>query len=131
MSKKEKIWFVYDGECPICQMGADLYKLRQSVGELITVDARMQKDHPVMIQINQAQLNLDQGMVVKYKGALYQGEDALYLMAKLGAEEGWFNRVNNTLYKSKFLVKVSYPFMKSARNMALKFKGADKIRNLE
>ena len=41
------IYFVYDGECPICQMGADLYKVRQSVGELKTVDARTEKNHPI------------------------------------------------------------------------------------
>lgn len=125
------IYFVYDGECPICQMGASLYKVRQSVGELKTVDARTEKDHPVMQEVNQARLNLDEGMVIKYNDQLYQGESALHLMATLGADSGWFNHVNNTLYKSKTLAKLSYPFMKGARNVALKLKGAGKIRNLE
>ena len=131
MSNNESIWFVYDGECPICQMGADLYKLRQSVGELHVVDARTEKDHPIMQEINQAGLNLDEGMVIKYSNQLYHGDEALYIMAMLGADEGWFNCVNNTLYKSKILAKLCYPFMKAARNVALKLKGAGKIRNLE
>jgi predicted DCC family thiol-disulfide oxidoreductase YuxK len=125
------IYFVYDGECPICQMGASLYQVRQSVGELKTVNARTEKDHPVMQEINQARLNLDKGMVIKYNNQLYQGAEALQLMATLGADSGWFNHVNNTLYKSKTLAKLSYPFMRGARNVALKLKGAGKIRNLE
>lgn len=125
------IYFVYDGECPICQMGADLYKVRQSVGELKTVDARTEKNHLVMQEVNQARLNLDDGMVIKYNDRLYQGEKALHLMATLGADSGWFNHLNNTLYKSKMLAKLSYPFMKGARNIALKLKGAGKIHNLE
>lgn len=125
------MYFVYDGECPICQMGASLYKVKKSVGELRTVDARIEKDHSVMREVNQARLNLDEGMVIKYNDQLYQGEEALHLMATLGADSGWFNHINNTLYKSRALAKLSYPFMKGARNMALKLKGAGKIHNLE
>lgn len=131
MSNDKVIYFVYDGQCPICQMGADLYKIRQSVGKLKTVDARTEENHPVMQEVNKAELNLDEGMVIKYNGKLYQGEGALNIMAKLGADAGWFNHINNTLYKSKIFARFSYPFMKAARNLALKLKGVDKIRNLE
>ena len=124
------IYFVYDGECPICHMGADLYKVRQSVGMLKTVNARIEKDHLVMQEINQARLNLDEGMVIKYNNQLYQGEEALHLMAMIGANSGWFNRFNNALYKSKLLTKLSYPVMKIARSIALKLKGSGKIHNL-
>ena len=125
------IYFVYDGECPICQMGSSLYKLRQSVGKLQTVDARTEQDHPVMQEVNKAGLNLDEGMVIKYNNELFQGTEALHLMATLGANTGWFNKVNNTLYKSKTLAKLSYPFMRGARNFALKLKRAGKINNLD
>jgi len=126
----ETIYFVYDGECPICQMGADLYELRQSVGELLTVDARTQLEHPVLREVNQAGLDLDVGMVIKYRGQLYQGKEALRLMALLGAGRGWFNRLVITLYRFKFITWLSYPFMKGARNFALKLKGVGQIRNL-
>lgn len=127
----DDVWFVYDGECPLCQIGAALYKLRQAVGQLHTVDARTQKDHPVMIEANQAGLNLDAGMVIKYRGQLYQGGAALHLMAQLGDKASVFNKVNNTVFQSKFLVTICYPFMRLARNIALMLKGAGKIRNLE
>ena len=127
---KEIIWFVYDGECPICQLGASFYKVRQNIGEVKTVDARIEKDHPVMIEVNNASFDLDEGMVIKYEDKLYQGVDALHLMAKLGADEGILNTINNKFYKSEILAKISYPFMKGARNLALKVKGVGKINNL-
>ena len=125
------IWFVYDGKCPICQIGAAYYRVRESVGRLHTVDARTEKDHPVMQEINRAGLNLDDGMVIKYKGKLYQGDDALHLMAELGSDSDWFNKINNTLFKSRTLAALCYPFMKGTRNLALTIKRAGRIRNLE
>ena len=125
------IYFVYDGECPICQMGARMYKLRQAVGTLHTVDARTEKDHPVMQEINAAGLNLDEGMVIKYEDTLYQGRDALVLMAELGADTGSLNRLNNLLFKCKTLATISYPLMKTARRIALCCKGKGLIRNLQ
>lgn len=131
METKETIWFVYDGECPICQMGASLYQVKQSVGVLHTVDARTEREHPVMMEVNQAGLNLDQGMVVKYQGQLYQGKGALLIMAQLGADDGFYNKVNNILFRSPTLSAFAYPIIRSARNMLLTVLGRDKLNNLE
>lgn len=128
---KTDIWFVYDGECPVCQLGAGLFKVRQSVGQLHTVDARSEPDHPVMREINAARLDLDKGMVIKYLDQLYHGPDALALMARLGADEGLFNQINRNLFRSPLMVKLGYPPMRLAREVALRLKGAGRIRNLE
>jgi predicted DCC family thiol-disulfide oxidoreductase YuxK len=130
-SSKSTIIFVYDGECPLCQMGASLFKVRQAVGELQTIDARTEGDHPIMQEIIAAQLNLDEGMVVKYHNRLYQGDAALNLMAHIGADSGLFNRVNRLLFRSEKLAKACYPFMRTARNIALSLKGVGKINNLD
>lgn len=131
MKKSEILYFIYDGQCPLCQMGANFYKIKNHVGTLRTIDARTEKDHPIMKEIYHAQLDLDEGMVIKYKNTLYQGEEALHIMARLGADEGILNRINNRLYQSKTLTKLSYPFMKATRNLALKLKGVSKIQNLK
>ncbi len=125
------IWFVYDGECPICCMGASLYRVRQNVGAFHAVDARTQKDHPVMHEINQAGLSIDEGMVIKYEGQLYHGKRALKLMAQLGADEGWMNRINNRIFQFGRMGDILYPLMKAGRNIALAVKGVGKIRNLD
>ena len=129
-NNKNIIYFVYDGQCPICQLGASFYKVRKNVGEVISIDARTQLNHQIIKEINQANLNLDEGMVIKYKNNLYQGSEALHLMAKLGADDGFLNRINNSLYKHKILTKLFYPFMKVARNSLLRIKNVGKINNL-
>lgn len=123
----DDLYFVYDGECPICCLGASMYRLRQSVGALHTVDARTEREHPVMREVSAAGLNLDEGMAIKYRGRLCQGAEALHLMATLGADEGFLNRINNHLFKSERMAKLCYPSMRAARNLALKLKGVGKI----
>ena len=125
------VWFVYDGECPICSLGASLYRVRQQVGALHTLDARTEPNHPVMQEVNAAQLNLDEGMVIKYADQLYQGDAALHLMAKLGANTNPLTALGNGLFKSRTLSKLCYPSMKAARNIALKLKGVGQIGNLK
>lgn len=127
----ETVYFVYDGECPICQMGASMYTVKQAVGTLETVDARTQQDHPIMQEVNAAGFDLDRGMVVKYRDQLYQGEGALHIMAQLGADDHLLNAINNRLFKSKTLAQLCYPSMRAVRNLALAVKGVSKIRNLE
>jgi predicted DCC family thiol-disulfide oxidoreductase YuxK len=125
------IHFIYDGECPLCQTAATYYKIRQAVGRLTLVDARTEPAHPVMQEINAAKLNLDEGMVIKYAGRFYQGNEALHLMSELGADTGVFNKINNAVFKSKPRADALYPFLKAGRNIALKLKGKGKIDNLK
>lgn len=129
-SQKEDVWFVYDGAYPICNMGADLYRVRQSVGALYSIDARTEKDHPIMQEVNAAGLDLDAGMVIKYEGKLHQGAEALHVMAQLGSGQGWFNRLNNRLFHSRKLAQFCYPALREARNLALRIKRENKIANL-
>ncbi len=125
------VYFVYDGECPICQAGASMFTVKQAVGQVQTVDARTEKHHPVMQEIYEAQLDLDEGMVIKYEGELYQGDEALHHMARLGADDNVLNAINNRLFASRTFARLSYPSMRAVRNVALKLKGVGRIRNLE
>lgn len=128
---KSDIWFVYDGECPICQMGAAFFKVRQAVGVLHTVDARTEIDHPIMAEIRAAKINLDDGMVIKFDDMLYHGDEALQLMATIGDDRDMLNRINSSLFKSKAVATFFYPAMRAARNIALWLKGVSGIRNLD
>lgn len=131
MADAEAIWFVYDGACPICQTGACYYRPRPSAGRLHVVDGRTEKEHPVVKEIKEAGLDLDEGMVIKYRGRLYHGRKALHLMATLGEDMSFFNKVNNRLFRSAWRTDILYPYLKAARNLALKVKGIGKIRNLQ
>jgi predicted DCC family thiol-disulfide oxidoreductase YuxK len=126
----QAIWFVYDGECPICQTAAAAFRVREAVGTLHLVDARADLSHPVLAEVNAAQLDLDLGMVIKYGGRLYHGADALQLMALIGSDHGWLNRMNALLFRNAAVARFAYPFMRAARNLAIALKGSEKIRNL-
>ena len=128
---KNEVWFVYDGDCPICSTAARALQIKKSVGGLHLVNARDDKKHPLLVEINRRQLDLDEGMVLKYGDGFYHGEDALHMMALLGSGKGWFNRINALLFRSKFIASVCYPTMRATRNTLLRFKGVQKIRNLK
>lgn len=122
-----QVWFVYDGDCPICNGAANAFMIKKTVGTLNIIDARTQKNHPVMIEINNLDLNLDDGMVIKLKNKLYHGADALHVMALIGSNSGIFNQINYFLFRSKILSKICYPFLRFCRNVALWIKGVKKI----
>ncbi|MBB1248542.1 DCC1-like thiol-disulfide oxidoreductase family protein [Rhizobium sp. G21] len=124
------VWFVYDGECPLCRVAAQALRIRQSVGHLHLVDARVERDHPLMARINQAGLDLDEGMVLAYGDRLYHGAEALTLMGLIGSEHGWFNRMNALLFRSPALARFTYPAMRGVRNLLIRMLGAGKIDNL-
>lgn len=129
-STRSDVWFVYDGDCPICSSAAQALEIKRSVGGLHLVNARKDYEHALIREINERQLDLDEGMVLKYRDGFYHGEDALHMMALLGSGRGWFNRMNAVLFRTRFIARISYPFMRGARNALLRINGVRKIRNL-
>jgi predicted DCC family thiol-disulfide oxidoreductase YuxK len=126
-----KIYFVYDGKCPICNVAAQGLRIRKSVGELHLINARSESEHPLIQEITARHINLDDGMVIVFNDVYYHGHDALHIMALLGSNKGWFNRMNSLLFKSKLLAKLLYPSMRGTRNVLLKMKHVEQIRNLK
>ncbi|MBN8530306.1 MAG: DUF4166 domain-containing protein [Alphaproteobacteria bacterium] len=126
----EGVWFVYDGECPLCRSAALALRIRETVGRLHLLNAREAGDHPLMRAINARGLNLDEGMVLYQDGQYYHGADALRLMALLGEANGWFNCLNRWLFRSEGMARWSYPFMRAARNALISMRGVRPIRNL-
>lgn len=128
-NSQDSIWFVYDGKCPICVNASKYYKIKKTVGNLQLLDARENKDHPIIIEINSLRLNLDDGMVIKYQNNFYHGSDALHLMALLGSDSDWLNKINSYIFRSKILAKIFYPFFRACRNFILFCKGVKKIND--
>ncbi len=128
---KGDVWYVYDGECPLCRMAATALRIRSAVGQLHLVNAREETLHPVIQEINAQGLDIDKGMVIKFGGRLYHGGDAMVMMALLGSRSGWFNRLNAILFPSPSFAKFFYPPIRGMRNLLLWLKGVEQIRNLE
>lgn len=123
------ILLIYDKECPACHFYCQIVRIRQSVGQLVLIDAR---ENPAVLQeISAKGLDIDQGMVLKMDGQLYYGADAIQLLALLSSRSGVFNRLNYWLFRSKKVAAILYPILRSCRNLLLKILGKTKINNLK
>ena len=127
---REGVWFVYDGDCSVCTYAAEALKIKGVYGSLQTLNAREGKGHPLIDEINRRGLDLDEGMVIYCDGHFYHGEDALRFMAQHGHASGVFNYFNKSLFWSKTLAKLIYPWMRSVRNLLLRFRKVEQIDNL-
>lgn len=130
-ANKGDVWFVYDGNCPICNIAANGLAIKRAVGQLNLIDARDSKDHPVVDEINRLGFDLDEGMVIKFQDTHYHGSDALAVMAYLGTNKGWFNRFMYLFFRSQLISKLCYPFMRAIRSLAIRMVGVGKIKNLQ
>lgn len=129
LNDENQIWLVYDGECPLCSATAKAIKIRQSVGSLHIINAR--ESHPILQEIQAAKLNLDEGMVVKYNGVLYHGADAQHILALIGSDNDWLNRMNVLIFRNPLRAKLIYPFLRMMRNLLLRIRQTDKLNNLD
>ena len=124
------VWFVYDGECPICGYAAQALRIKQQFGTLHLLDARQESSHPLLAMINEQKLDLDEGMIIYCKGRFYHGESALQFMAKHGDATNAFNITNKSLFWSGGIAKLMYPWMRGGRNALLHRLKKSKIDNL-
>lgn len=127
---KGDVYFVYDGDCPICTTAANALRIREAVGTLHLINARDGADQPLVREVTERGYDLDAGMVIKFGGRYYHGADALGIMALLGTGVGWFNRMNALLFRSPHVAKLLYPAMRGTRNTLIRMMGVPKLNNL-
>lgn len=127
--EKNDVWLVYDGECPICNTYCKYARVSAAVGRLHLVDARL--PGPLMDEITAAGLDIDQGMVVKFKDVTYYGPEAIRMLTLLSTRSGFFNRVNYYFFGTERRAGIFYPVGKAFRNLVLKVMGIRYIENLK
>lgn len=128
MSDTDRIFVVYDKQCPACDYYCNMVRIRESVGRLELVDAR--DGGPIMDEITARGLDIDQGMVVKVGDELYYGADAIHVLALMGTNRGFFNRLAYWSFRSKGVSRILYPVLRACRNLLLKLLGRTKVNNL-
>ena len=99
MAKGEDILLVYDMQCPACDLYCSLARIRDSVGQLVLVDAR--EPSAVMDEITAAGLDIDQGMVLKIGPTLHYGSDAIHMLSLMSTRAGFFNRFSYWCFRSR------------------------------
>lgn len=126
---RPKAWLVYDGECPVCKTYCKYIRIRDAVGDLQLVDAR--QPGPLMDEITAAGLDIDQGMVLKFKDVIYYGPDAIHMLTLLSTPSGIFNRINYYVFSTKPGAQIFYPIGKAFRILLLKLLSIHYIENLK
>ena len=125
------VWFIYDGECPICTHAAQTFRIKQDYGELHTLNARETDAHALIDEVNLRSFDLDEGMVIYANDHFYHGKEALKFMAKYGDSNNPFMVIFKGLFWSDSISYLMYPWLRGARNWLLKRKGAARIDNLQ
>lgn len=123
------VWLIYDGECPVCKTYCKYIRIRAAVGNLQLVDAR--QPSALMDDITAAGLDIDQGMVLKFKDVIYYGPDAIHMLTLLSTPSGIFNRINYYVFSTKIGARIFYPIGKAFRTLLLKLLRIKYIENLK
>ena len=130
VAEKEGIWFVYDGECPMCASAARALRIKKDYGALHLINAREAAHDPLVQEINKRGLDLDEGMVIVAPDRFYHGKEALKFMAQYGDARNVFTALCKSLFWSDVISSLTYPWLRGARNWLLHRKKAERIDNL-
>jgi predicted DCC family thiol-disulfide oxidoreductase YuxK len=126
MTARSQAWLVYDGQCPFCSRYARLIRLRDSV-RLDLINAR--EGGPLVDEMREAGLDLNEGMVLKMGDRYYCGAEALNVLAALSTSSSAFNRLTAAIFRSRYRSRMFYPILRAGRNLALALLGREKIRH--
>ena len=123
----QALTLVYDGDCPICRT----YTRALDTGAcpLDKVDAR--QDSNAVQKATDANMDLDEGVVVEKNGELYHGADAIHQLALVTSNRGVLNRTMRWLFRSESRARRLYPFFRGLRNGLLRVLGKERIGNLK
>lgn len=127
---KDGVWFVYDGECPMCTNAAHALRIRQQCGSLHLINAREAANDGLVKEVTARGYDLDEGMVIYYADRFYHGKDALKFIAKHGSSQNAFTAFCKSLFWSDTISRITYPWMRGTRNWLLRNRKVGRIDNL-
>lgn len=118
---------VYDGDCPVCSSYVRYVRFRKAVGPPLMVNAR--EGGEWVQAVREKGLDLDLGMVLIYGGEYYHGADCIHMLALLGSPVGAFNRLNGWLFRNRRMARITYPVLRTGRNVLLRMLGRQPIHH--
>ena len=125
-TQDKQIDIVYDGQCPFCNNYVHLLRLK-AMFEKVNIHNARELNEDIANEIAQLNLNLDEGMAVKYQSKWYYASDAMHLLAAISEPKGLFNTLNHYSLKHRGVARFVYPIFKAIRNFTLRLMGRKKI----
>lgn len=124
------VWFLYDGDCPMCRSVARAVRITHRYGSLFLLDARHSADHPLYAEVTRLGLDLDEGMVVHADGRFFHGAEALVFVARFGDPRNPLTLLSMAAFRLRSVAAVVYPVLRAVRNLLLWIRGIGRIDNL-
>ncbi|WP_456678736.1 DUF393 domain-containing protein [Bradyrhizobium sp. RDM12] len=85
------------------------------------IDAR--SSDPIVDDIRAQKLDLNDGMVVRWREQFYYGADAMHLLTALGGRNSFFARLNLLMFSQPRLARMLYPLLVRGRKITLRLLG--------
>jgi len=104
-----------------------LYQLREQGRRVHLIDAR--SDHPLVAAVRLQKLDLNEGMVVRWRGQFHYGSEAMHLLVLLGSNRSGFNRLNQAIFSKTALARAVYPWLVRGRKLTLRLLGRKLIED--
>lgn len=114
---------VYDGQCPFCRWYVD--SLAGDDRALVKEDARCSPQ--LVEQLQSAAIDINQGITLLKGGQIFQGAEALTLLARHHAGSVFLKSIHHRLLYYRLVSVLLYPFLRLLRNGYLKVMGQKPI----
>ncbi len=118
---------IFDGQCPFCQAYVATLEDQKPNSELglNKVDARCAPD--LVAQLADKNIDINAGIVFIKGEQLYQGAEALTLLAREHAVKGGLNGLPHYLLRHRPLSIFLYPVLRTMRSLFLQLSGRPAI----
>ena len=117
---------VYDGECPVCSAYMRMARLRAAAGPVALIDAR--SGDPRVAALERAGHDLDAGMVVRWRGRVYHGAEAMAVLATLSDGPAAWQALQRAVFGRPRVARIVYPALVRGRLALPRLLGRGRIR---
>ena len=120
--EESTLTFIYDGECPFCNHFAALLELKSKIKNISILDGR--KNPKLIKDLFKKGYDLDKGAILLKDQEILHGANAINAICKLINEpSSKLLKILSTTFKSSKRTKFIFPFLVTARRLALISKG--------
>ena len=120
--KESTLTFIYDGECPFCNHFAELLELKSKIKNISILDGR--KNPELIKDLLNKGYDLDKGAILVKNNEIFHGANAINNICKLiNQPSSRLLEILSTTFKSSKRTKFIFPFLVTARRLALISKG--------